>query len=89
MTGVTCPNCTQPYDTKPANEKNHPKYGCKNNHFCCKSCSLLNNCPICKEKKDEVTDEVTVKIETEEEIENQKTVGEEESKKLLIVITLG
>jgi hypothetical protein len=79
---MTCPNCTQPYDTKPINEEHHPKYVCKNNHLCCKSCcSLLNNCPICKEKKDEVTDEVTVKIEAEEEVENQITVDEDESKR--------
>ncbi len=97
MTGMTCPNCSQPYDTKPINEEHHPKYFCKNNHFCCNSCwSLLKNCPICKENKvktniektnkaktnkgnSSVTDEVSVKIETEED--TQRIADEEESKR--------
>ncbi len=48
---MTCPHCTESFDTKPANEKQHPKIRCANNHFFCKHCcSLLKDCPSCEQK---------------------------------------
>jgi serine/threonine protein kinase len=49
---MSCTICFEPYDTKPANKKQHPQTFCANNHVFCKHCcSQMKDCPICQAKK--------------------------------------
>jgi serine/threonine protein kinase len=42
----------EPYDTKPANEQQHPQTFCSNHHvFCKRCCSLIKDCPNCQAKQ--------------------------------------
>jgi serine/threonine protein kinase len=51
LLGISCTNCCETYDTKPANKQQHPQTFCANNHvFCKRCCSLLKECPNCKGK---------------------------------------
>jgi hypothetical protein len=52
ITSISCTICFEPYDTKLANDQQHPQTFCANRHvFCKRCCSLMKDCPICQAKK--------------------------------------